>query len=695
MTGWLFGPRCAVLAPLGEILVRAYSLAILPYLIFEVIGVFGGLRRESLLLLVRNGGLAILCMMLIGAASVVLLPLMLPPLLSSPLFDPALLESLPAPSLLDTFLPSNIFAALAAGNVPAVIIFSTLIGIILQSMKNRQPILDLVSPLRRLFTEILGIVAKKIAPFGVFAFTATAIGSSGGGDLQRLLGLAAMMFTAFVVVGLVILPGVILSLTRYTPGQIWRVVRDPLVLVLTTGNILLALPVFLESLKKVLIEEDGEESGGKGDFAAIEAVAPICLTMLGIGRIVVLVFIPFAAWFHDSPMSTAQILDLLPAAVASSAAGNQTAILQALPRAGLPANLISIYLVNTQWIFRFSDPLSLLGMTVIAFVLYGSMTGRLRFHPMRAAAFLLVAAGVSTALGLFFYSALATTLTGSSHSRELILSRRSLLDLPAPTLLSASAVSPPSIVTLKAIKARGVLRAGVRPDTAPWVYRNAENELVGFDIDLLKAYAASLGVSLEIVEGDDSTLLTWLIEARIDCAAGGIHGTGIPSGGTPQTITYAQATLAVVVSDGMLREFQKSLDPREPATLRIAYRGPWIISSELKRGIDLRLGAGSSERKISFNRIVENSEFLDRPGTKFSALLNSAEAGAAFAVLNPQTTMLPIFGKDLSSDVVLLFSTQDRDLLEYTTDWIHEGDNLDLLEQLRNHWILFKPVPEA
>jgi hypothetical protein len=77
---------------------------------------------------------------------------------------------------------------------------------------------------------------------------------------------------------------------------------------------------------------------------------------------------------------------------------------------------------------------------------------------------------------------------------------------------------------------------------------------------------------------------------------------------------------------------------------------------------------------------------------KFDALLTSAEAGSAYAVIHPETTMLPIFGTALSSDIVLVFPKTDDPLLDYVSDWIVENQNLDLLERLRNHWVLFKPT---
>lgn len=42
LAGWIFGAGCSVLEPLGQVLIRAYSLVILPYLMLEVVCTFGG-----------------------------------------------------------------------------------------------------------------------------------------------------------------------------------------------------------------------------------------------------------------------------------------------------------------------------------------------------------------------------------------------------------------------------------------------------------------------------------------------------------------------------------------------------------------------------------------------------------------------------------------------------------------------------
>ena len=54
--------------------------------------------------------------------------------------------------------------------------------------------------------------------------------------------------------------------------------------------------------------------------------------------------------------------------------------------------------------------------------------------------------------------------------------------------------------------------------------------------------------------------------------------------------------------------------------------------------------------------------------------------------------MLTIFGKSLSADVVLLFNDKDHSLPDFVKNWILENQNLDLMERLQRHWILFKPA---
>jgi hypothetical protein len=128
-----------------------------------------------------------------------------------------------------------------------------------------------------------------------------------------------------------------------------------------------------------------------------------------------------------------------------------------------------------------------------------------------------------------------------------------------------------------------------------------------------------------------------------------------------------------------------------PAPIRFATLGRQETSSNLRASIESRLSTEKNRRSVSLTPIQNAGEFLAGMDNQFEGLLTSAEAGSAFAVVNPQTTMLPVFGNSLSADIVLVFAKNDGALLDFVSDWVTENQNLNLLESLRSHWILFSP----
>lgn len=83
--------------------------------------------------------------------------------------------------------------------------------------------------------------------------------------------------------------------------------------------------------------------------------------------------------------------------------------------------------------------------------------------------------------------------------------------------LSALAVLPSRAgETLDAIKAAGVLKIGTEGTYAPFTYHDADNKLVGFDVEIGEAIAGKLGVKAEFVEGKWDGLIAGLDVKRYD-----------------------------------------------------------------------------------------------------------------------------------------------------------------------------------
>ena len=83
------------------------------------------------------------------------------------------------------------------------------------------------------------------------------------------------------------------------------------------------------------------------------------------------------------------------------------------------------------------------------------------------------------------------------------------------------AAAPKSDSDLAYVKGKGVLIVGIT-DFAPMDYKDANGEWIGFDADLARAFADSIGVKVEFLEIDWDNKLLELNDKNIDCIWNGM-----------------------------------------------------------------------------------------------------------------------------------------------------------------------------
>lgn len=76
---------------------------------------------------------------------------------------------------------------------------------------------------------------------------------------------------------------------------------------------------------------------------------------------------------------------------------------------------------------------------------------------------------------------------------------------------------------LEVIKERGTIIVGTEGTWSPWTYHNEKDELVGFDVDVMKAIAKELGVECEFVVAEWDSLLSGVDSKRFDIVANGVE----------------------------------------------------------------------------------------------------------------------------------------------------------------------------
>jgi len=148
---------------------------------------------------------------------------------------------------------------------------------------------------------------------------------------------------------------------------------------------------------------------------------------------------------------------------------------------------------------------------------------------------------------------------------------------------------------LQQILARGELRAGVSADRAPLNMKNSRGEVVGFEVDIVRALATAMGLELRFVVEPFAELIPSLERGEVDLAISGV-----------------------------------TMTPERNA--RVAFAGPYFVS-----------GMSVLARARSITN-VEDPKALDLPERRYAAVVASTSAKFISDVLpHAQLVTVPDF----------------------------------------------------
>lgn len=675
--------QALLLKPLGKVFLQASQIVVMPFLICELIVGFGSLRPGMLRSFARSGLLVLLGLWLAGGVMVVALPRFLPPLITSQFFHGGLFERPEPVDLLEVYLPDNIFSGLAADNFPAVVLFSAVLGVLLQGIEQKQRLLEPLEVMRQLFARLNKLVVR-IIPFGIFALTALNASRLDWPQLLRIQGFFQLSLVAFLVLSL-LCAGAVVAFTPLSTAVLWRVVRGPLALTASSANLLIALPMLVSNLRQELPAAlDPNHSHPE----ALDEIAP--LVSLGfalptLGQVAALWFIPFAGWYVDQPLKPADSARMLLTAIPAAVSGMKAVMRQELQAHGLPLDLLQLVYINGEWLYRFEKVLALEGLVVLAVLVVARATAALRLRPLRLLVAALTSALLLGSLGTAARAHLARSLEGTYSNDRKLLALRSAMGRPQPAPLRAMVSEP---VTLAAILQRGVLRVGVRADGMPWAYRNSRGELVGYDMDLVDSLARSLGVRLEVREAGLAALERWLDQERIDLAVGGIQTSPQRAVRHQLSQGYQRVHLALVVPDAKVPVVQNLREQPLNRPLVLAVTDPQLVSGELREQIREELVGPGGRLSLQLLPLSSKQQFFTPAAqARFDGLLTSAEGGSSWAVLHPRTSLIAPFNDRLASELVWAIAGDDPALRRYINAWLAREQARGQTEDLFSHWV--------
>ena len=164
------------------------------------------------------------------------------------------------------------------------------------------------------------------------------------------------------------------------------------------------------------------------------------------------------------------------------------------------------------------------------------------------------------------------------------------------------------------VQSKGTLVVGIT-DFAPMDYQNESGEWIGFDADMAKAFAESLGVSVEFVEIDWDNKILELGSKSIDCVWNGMTLTDEVTSAMSCSNAYCNNSQVVIVPADKAADYA---DVEACKALSFAVEAGSAGMAEVEK-----LGAIFTEVKDQATALMEVAA-----GTSDAAVIDSLMAGA-------------------------------------------------------------------
>jgi len=674
--GLFFGEMASVFADVGRAYIRLLQMAIIPYITVSLIAGLGRLTPMQASRIAVWGGAVLLTILASGMVIVLVSPLAYPDWEAASYFSSSLLSSASHVDFVNLYITANPFDALANTIVPAVVLFSIVMGVAVMISERKAPLLELLASLDEALMNITRFMVK-LAPVGIFAISANAAGTLDIADFDKLQIFVWTYLLLWAVFFFLLLPGLLIALTPVRYREIFVAFRIPFITAFVTGSVLVVLPMLIEGINTLLEKHDlaDEETD-----AAVDVLIPTTFNFPSVAMLLVLSFIPFAGWYAGTPLSAEQYPQFATVGLFVAFGGSNIALPFLLDMFRLPADMFQLFLVAnviTNFFFASLSAMNLVILTVLTMFL---IKRRIKFLPGFMTLLLIIGViGVPFMLkgqGNLIERVLPHEYTGYSDfvSRELTIEP---VEVRSRDYAEGAPVHQiPS--RLERIESEGRLKIGYSADALPWVFHNKAGETVGFDMEFMHRLAWNLDVGLELVLIESNDIQHALASGQIDIYASGL--TMDTQLAREQTLStpYADVTLGLMVEDHRRQELD-SIDKM---------RGNTNNSFAVLNSPSLERTLKSALPDLEFVGVDSPRAFLRGQMDGIDALIMPAEAASAWTLVYPEYAAIVPTPSSRKIPLVFVLPNDDDSFRLFVNNWLKLATSLGVGEQSYGYWIL-------
>ncbi|MBU2869659.1 cation:dicarboxylase symporter family transporter [Colwellia sp. E2M01] len=681
-TGIFVGEPAGHIGVVGDVYIRLLQMTVLPYVLVSIIG---GLGRLDSAMASRIGMRAVKVIFIMWSAvmaTLLLLPLAYPNWETAGFFSSSMVAEAAPFNFIDLYIPSNIFASLSETIVPAVVLFSLLMGIALIQVPNKDTLITLTTNIGDSLMKVASYVAK-LAPLGIFAISASAAGTLEVSELGRLQVFLWVYIAAAALLGFVFLPLLIHWATPFSYREILSTAGEAVITALATGTVLVVLPMIIERCKE-LLDKHGMEC--EETDSTVDVLVPTAYSFPSTGTLLGLGFILFSAWYVGAPLGFDQYISFVVLGALTAFGSMAVAIPFLLNFFDLPADQFQLYLLGSVITARFATGLAALHGFVVTLLVASAVIKKLKWHRLMQAIFvhLAVTFGVMIAVGITLKTLIPYQYEGihTFESMKTMNKPVKLVSYNELTPLTAEELAQPR---LKIIRERKNIRVGYNNVSLPYAFRNTVGDVVGFDVELINQFAKDLGISLSIIRiEEDANEAELLSNGSLDIIIGGHLITPKRALAVTFSNSYAYHTAGVLVKDSRRDEFSSLTAIKAIETLNLG-----IGSSEYYQDI-----VKEYLPNVKLTEINNVRDFLKGKHEGVDALIYSTEAGSAWTMLYPDFAAVIPRELKLKAPIAFLLPQGQLDYAQYVNTWLNLNKENGFQEKVYHFWILGEN-PEA
>ncbi|WP_157117829.1 cation:dicarboxylate symporter family transporter [Oceanicoccus sagamiensis] len=662
---------------MAKAFVTLLQMTALPYISLSLIAGIGGLQPTQGLTLMRKGLLVLIPLMALCLLVVLTGPAAFPDWPNASFYSANTVKEIEQVGLVDLFIPSNPFTAFADALIPAIVLFSILMGVGLIGVKDNKATLHYLGQLQSAIANINSLT-MKLAPLAVFCIAQSALATL---QTQQIDGLFVYITTAAAIMFLlsfIVLPAIVAILTPFYYREVILVCREGLITAFATGSFFVVIPLVAEKIKALLqLRHCTHQSADQ----LPNIIVPISFSLPVGGKLFALLFIIFSAWFSGERIIIGDYQNLVLQGLPQLFGSIFLAVPVLLDIFNISGSMFDLFVVSENLIVsRLGAVFSVMFAVSLSLLIATTVSGQLRMVWKRLLRFLVFVPPVALGI-LLMISEVFDSISHQYQGYEKFINRdfttykvkSTYLKEPAANSLNQTLTGN----TLTRIAMRGKLRVGYFRDDLPYAFHNKQGKLVGFDIEIMNMLAADLGVDVEFVRIYRKDTAPLLESGYIDIASG---MPLIPENMKDYTLTapYSEQTIALLVKTDRRSSFntwQKIVDQKDDLLLGVPE------AFFYRNGIRTHLGHNNIW-ELASPRLLFNEKYQN-----IDALLFGAASASAWSLLYPNYSV--VVPKPALPPLLLAFpiTRHDYDFEHFMTNWIASKKRNRSIDQLFDYWI--------